>query len=139
MDKKTKSEGGIKMQPIIPNWIIYLIEISSSVELMLKIVATLSFLILVLCTIFYAACLYEVAEEEVLYKKFSKKCFKIFFAVFLISSTISMLIPDKEVLYMMLVNSFITPDNLNYIGGEAKDLVDYIFQQINNIVNGVGQ
>lgn len=127
------------MQPIIPNWIIYLIEISSSVELMLKIVATLSFLILVLCTIFYVACLYEVAEEEVLYKKFSKKCFKIFFAVFLISSTISMLIPDKEVLYMMLVNSFITPDNLNYIGGEAKDLVDYIFQQINNIVNGVGQ
>ena len=54
----------------------------------------------------------------------------------IISTVFIILIPTKEMMYLMLVNDYITPDNLNFIGGEALDLVDYIMQQINIIVNG---
>lgn len=54
----------------------------------------------------------------------------------IISTVFIILIPTKEMMYLMLVNNYITPDNLNFIGGEALDLVDYIMQQINIIVNG---
>ena len=54
----------------------------------------------------------------------------------IISTVFIILIPTKEMMYLMLVNNYITPDNLNFIGGEVLDLVDYIMQQINIIVNG---
>lgn len=43
--------------------------------------------------------------------------------------------PNTETIYTMAVVNEITPDNIQTIGKTGKDVVDYITDQIDKIVN----
>lgn len=132
------------MQPIISNWIIYVIEVLSN----LNIVASVAFFVFFGAAIIlfiarsFALIDLEYARNEEMKKYYKenvnmyKNFINISVLLIIISIVFIILIPTKEMMYLMLVNNYITPDNLNFIGGEALDLVDYIMQQINIIVNG---
>ena len=59
----------------------------------------------------------------------------IFGIVFIISSISAALIPSKETIYTIAVADRLTPDNIDQIGKSSEDVVDYIVDKIDQIVN----
>ena len=65
------------------------------------------------------------------HKSFMKKC-----AIVSIISAVALVItPNTETIYTMAVVKEITPDNIQTIGKTGKDVVDYITNQIDKVVN----
>ena len=109
------------MKPIISPWIIYFASRADS----LKILAGC---ILVCCII--AICI-AFMEGEFTHKSFMKKC-----AIVSIISAVALVItPSTETIYTMAVVNEITPNNIQAVGKTGKDVVDYITDQIDKIMN----
>lgn len=109
------------MEPIIsPLWF-YLFNVIDNIT----IFVALAFLIAALF------CVYCVVERNIKENKF--------FKIAIITSCISMLflvfLPQKEVLYQMLVASYITPDNIAAVGDSASSIVDYIVESVNELLS----
>lgn len=115
------------MKPIISPWIIYFASRVDS----LKILAGC---ILVCCII--AICIAFI-EGDIEYgsilthRSFMKKC-----AIVSVISAVALVItPSTETIYTMAVVNEITPDNIQAVGKTGKDVVDYITDQIDKVVN----
>lgn len=108
------------MKPIISPWLIYFASRADS----LKILAGC---ILVCCII--AICI--AFMEGVTHKSFMKKC-----AIVSVISAVSLAItPSTETIYTMMVANELTSDNVQAIGKTGKDVIDYITDQIDKVVN----
>lgn len=46
------------------------------------------------------------------------------------------LIPSRETCYQMLVAHYVTYENAEIVGGQAKELVDYLLDRVDEIANG---
>ena len=115
------------MKPIINPWLIYFASRADS----LKILAGC---ILVCCII--AICI-AYMEGDIDYgsvlthKSFMKKC-----AIVSVISAVALAVtPSAETIYTMAAVKEITPDNIQAIGKIGKDVVDYITDQIDKVVN----
>lgn len=115
------------MKPIISHWMIYFASRVDS----LKILAGC---ILVCCVV---AIFMAFVEGDIDYgsalthKSFMKKCA----ITSIISAVVLVITPSTETIYTMMVANEITPDNIQTIGKTGKNIVDYITDQINKIVN----
>ena len=130
------------MEPIISPVFIYLIGISSNVQWLFNLLATICSLFAVVALAIYLASTttitYSKTDEEheecvqcrcVKVLKYSLSC-----AVILVC--IAALIPSKQVATAMLVSSYVTPDNLHGANEIIKsNLQDYI----NMIVDGINK
>ena len=115
------------MKPIISPWLIYFASRADS----LKILAGC---ILVCCII--AICI-AYMEGDIDYgsvlthKSFMKKC-----AIVSVISAVALAVtPSAETIYTMAAIKEITPDNIQAIGKTGKDVIDYITDQIDKVVN----
>lgn len=109
------------MEPIInPLWF-YLFNVIDNI----KIFIALAFLIAA------SFCVYCVVEGNIKENKF----FKIAIIISCISMLFLIFLPEKEVFYQMLVASYITPDNIAATGGAVQDIVDYIINSVNELLN----
>lgn len=115
------------MKPIISPWLIYFASRADS----LKILAEC---ILVCCII--AICI-AYMEGDIDYgsvlthKSFMKKC-----AIVSVISAVALAVtPSAETIYTMAAVKEITPDNIQAIGKTGKDVIDYITDQIDKVVN----
>lgn len=109
------------MEPIISPWLIYFASIADS----LKILAGC---ILVCCII--AICI-AFMEGVLTHKSFMKKC-----AIVSVISAVALAItPSTETIYTMMVANELTSDNVQAIGKTGKDVIDYITDQIDKVVN----
>jgi hypothetical protein len=109
------------MKPIISPWLIYFASIADS----LKILAGC---ILVCCII--AICI-AFMEGVLTHKSFMKKC-----AIVSVMSAVALAItPSTETIYTMMVANELTSDNVQAIGKTGKDVIDYITDQIDKVVN----
>lgn len=106
------------MKPIVSPWTIYFASRADS----LKILAGC---ILICCII--AICIAFVLTH----KSFMKKC-----AIVSVISAVTLVItPSTETIYTMAVVKEITPDNIQAIGKTGKDVIDYITDQIDKVIN----
>ena len=64
-----------------------------------------------------------------------KNGFKLFISIGIISAILKILTPSTETVYTMVVANEITSDNIQTIGKNGKDVVDYITNQIDKVVN----
>lgn len=55
--------------------------------------------------------------------------------VSIVSAIVLVVVPGTETIYTMAVVNEITPDNIQAIGKTGKDVVDYITDQIDKVVN----
>ena len=55
------------------------------------------------------------------------------FVVSIIGSTT---IPSKETMYTMVTLEQVTPDNISVIGKTGENIIDYITEKIDQVVNG---
>ena len=114
------------MKPIISPWIIYFAELADSINMAFLFVAFIAFIIMAFAFIPYM----DDKKDETL-----KQCLKKSFIWFCISVAIVVITPSKDTVYAMLVLDNVTSDNIQSIGKTGKDVVDYITDQIDKVVN----
>lgn len=115
------------MKPIISPWIIYFASRVDSLKILAGCI-----LICCIIAIFIAFIEGDIDYGSVLtHKSFMKKC-----AIVSVVSAVTLVItPSTETIYTMAVVNEITPDNIQAVGKTGKDVVDYITDQINKVVN----
>ena len=114
------------MKPIISPWLIYFAELADSINMAFLFVTFIAFIIMAFAFIPYM----DNKKDETL-----KQCLKKSFIWFCISVEIVVMTPSKDTVYTMVVLDNVTTDNIQTIGKTGKDVVDYITDQIDKIVN----
>lgn len=114
------------MKPIISPWMIYFAELADSINMAFLFVAFIAFILMAFAFIPYM----DNKKDETL-----KQCLKKSFIWFCISVAIVVITPSKDTVYTMIVLDNVTTDNIQAIGKTGKDVVDYITDQIDKIVN----
>ena len=114
------------MNPIISPWLIYFAELADSINTTFLFVVWIAFIIMAFAFIPYM----DNKKDETL-----KQCLKKSFIWFCISIAIVVITPSKDTVYTMVVLDNVTTDSIQAIGKTGKDVVDYITDQIDKIVN----
>lgn len=114
------------MNPIISPWLIYFAELADSINMTFLFVALIAFIIMAFAFIPYM----DNKKDETL-----KQCLKKSFIWFCISIVIVVITPSKDTVYTMVVLDNVTTDSIQAIGKTGKDVVDYITEQIDKVVN----
>lgn len=115
------------MKPIISPWTIYFASRADSLKILAGCI--LICCIIAICIAFIEG---DIDYGSVLtHKNFMKKC-----AIVSVISAVTLVItPSTETIYTMAVVNEITPDNIQAVGKTGKDVVDYITDQIDKVVN----
>ena len=115
------------MKPIISPWLIYFASRADSLKILAGCI--LICCIIAICIAFIEG---DIDYGSVLtHKSFMKKC-----AIVSVISAVTLVItPSTETIYTMAVVNEITPDNIQAIGKTGKDVVGYITDQIDKVVN----
>lgn len=106
------------MKPIISPWLIYFASRADAVGTLFLIVTIVAF---VICLIGF--------------DNLTKNGFKLFISIGIISMILTVLTPTTETVYTMMVANEITSDNIQAVGKTGKDVVDYITDQIDKVIN----
>ena len=114
------------MKPIISPWLIYFAELADSINTTFLFVVWIAFIIMAFAFIPYM----DNKKDETL-----KQCLEKSFIWFCISIAIVVITPSKDTVYTMVVLDNVTTDSIQAIGKTGKDVVDYITDQIDKIVN----
>lgn len=121
------------MKPIISPWSIYFADVLPSLghtSFVIGIVATIAFLAVL---IFWGMTSLEGSLEDEEAKSVRKVAFKVCLPILLAGYLISILTPSKKTIYTMMVVNQITPHNIEILGDSAKDVVDYITDEIKEL------
>lgn len=111
------------MKPIINPWLFYLTDVLSGIKWLLIVFFALALFIYLLAFSFYVLDMQELPDWH--------KLKNIVFLV--IPIIIGLLIPEEKTVYKMLIASYTTPNNIEYVKETGKDLVDYIIEKANEL------
>lgn len=115
------------MTPIInPIWF-YLIDLSSTIKWL-----SFCLLLILFCIVFimfFVAMGFDTEEDFKSYIKHAKKYVLFPFVMFLL---LYVFLPTKETMTKMIIAQHITVENYEFAKGEVTELIDYIFDKINN-------
>ena len=114
------------MKPIISHWLIYFAELFDGINTTCLFIAGVSFIVMMFAFIPYLDNSKDIRVKKCLHK--SLVCF-------CISVIVMIATPSKDTMYTMLVLDNVTTDNIQAIGKTGKDVVDYITDQIDKVVN----
>lgn len=122
------------MEPIISPWLIYLINLFDNLKGLLTVVLFLLGCAAVVLSIiwFFGSMDYEQDYEPIVACKKNLKKSVIWLCV---SGLLFTAIPSKDTMYTMVVLENVTMDDIQAIGKTGKDVIDYITDQIDKVVN----
>ena len=115
------------MEPIISPWLIYFASRADNLTTFFGVIAGICSIIAI--GAFFAGL---AGYDEPF--KFRKTISKSIIGC-VVMTIITIMTPNTETIYTMAVVNEITPDNIQTIGKTGKDVVDYITEQIDKIVN----
>lgn len=129
------------MNPIISPWSIYLINVLSGLKNIFIIAVVAAILVGIVNAIYFLIVIdspyYNEDDEKDQNKILNiKKCFKKSVVGLIISALLVVIAPSKDTMYTMLALDNLTTDNIQAIGKTGKDVIDYVSDQIDKIVNG---
>ena len=120
------------MEPIISPWLIYLINLFDNLNVLLSAVLfLLGGAVATLLIIWF----FNSMDRNDNCIVACKKCLKKLIIWLCVSSLLFTAIPSKDTMYTMIVLYNVTTDNIQSIGKTGKDMVDYIVDQIDKVVN----
>lgn len=115
------------MKPIISPWTIYFASRVDSLKILAGCILVCC--IVAICIAFIEG---DIDYGSVLtHRSFMKKCV----IISIISAVVLVITPSTETVYTMVVANEITPDNIQAFGKTGKNVVDYITDQIDKIIN----
>lgn len=115
------------MKPIISPWLIHSASRADNLTTFFGMIAGICGVI-AMCALFAGLTGYNEPF------KFRKTISKLIIGC-VVMTIITIMTPNTETIYTMAVVNEITPDNIQTIGKTGKDVVDYITDQIDKIVN----
>ena len=115
------------MKPIISPWLIYFASRADNLTTKNGMIAGICGVI-AMCALFAGLTGYNEPF------KFRKTISKLIIGC-VVMTIITIMTPNTETIYTMAVVNEITPDNIQTIGKTGKDVVDYIIDQIDKVVN----
>lgn len=115
------------MKPIISPWLIYSASRADNLTTFFGMIAGICGVI-AMCALFAGLTGYNEPF------KFRKTISKLIIGC-VVMTIITIMTPNTETIYTTAVVNEITPDNIQTIGKTGKDVVDYITDQIDKIVN----
>lgn len=129
------------MNPIISPWSIYLINVLSGLKNIFIVAVAAAILVGIGNAIYFLIVIdspyYNEDDEKDQNKILNiKKCFKKSVVGLIISALLFVITPSKDTMYTMLALDNLTTDNIQAIGKTGKDVIDYVADQIDKIVNG---
>lgn len=120
------------MKPIINPWLIYLINLFDNLNVLLSAVLfLLGCAVATLLIIWF----FNSMDRNDNCIVACKKCLKKLIIWLCVSSLLFIAIPSKDTMYTMIVLDNVTTDNIQAIGKTGKDVIDYITDQIDKVVN----
>lgn len=120
------------MKPIINPWLIYLINLFDNLNVLLSAVLfLLGCAVATLLIIWF----FNSMDRNDNCIVACKKCLKKLIIWLCVSSLLFTAIPSKDTMYTMIVLDNVTTDNVQAIGKTGKDVIDYITDQIDKVVN----
>lgn len=122
------------MKPIISPWIIYLIDLVNKFQGIINAALCVLGFVIVGLGIMWLLFSMEYDQDDsiiVTCKKYLKKSI----IWFVVSVLLFAVFPSKDTMYVMLTLDNVTTNNIQTIGKTGKDVVDYITNQIDKIVN----
>ena len=107
------------MEPIISPWIFYWMDVVDNIALIVKVVGTISLFA------FVPACSVSIdgdTSEEIRKKAsvYAKKSLVLLVSCILLFGAT----PSKDTMYKMLITSYITPNNIELVGGSIDTALD---------------
>lgn len=129
------------MNPIISPWLIYLINVLSGLKIFFIVTVVAAIFVGIgsaICFLIVIGGPYYDKDDEKDQNKILniKKCFKKSIVGLIISALLVVITPSKDTMYTMLALDNLTTDNIQAIGKTGKDVIDYVSDQIDKIVNG---
>lgn len=129
------------MNPIIDPWSIYLINVLSGLKNIFITAVVAAIFVGIGNAIYYLIVIddpyYDKDNEKYQNKILNiKKRFKKSVVGLIISALLVVIAPSKDTMYTMLALNNLTTDNIQAIGKTGKDVIDYVSDQIDKIVNG---
>lgn len=115
------------MEPIISPWLIYFASRADNLTTFFGVIAGI-------CSIIAMGAFFAGLAGYDEPFKFRKTISKSIIGC-VVMTIITIMTPNTETIYTMAVVNEITPDNIQTIGKTGKDVVDYITDQIDKIVN----
>lgn len=115
------------MKPIISPWLIYSASRADNLTTFFGMIAGICGVI-AMCALFAGLTGYNEPF------KFRKTISKSIIGC-VVMTIITIMTPNTETIYTMAVVNEITPDNIQTIGKTGKNVVDYITDQIDKVVN----
>lgn len=129
------------MNPIINPWSIYLINVLSGLKNIFIAAVVAAIFVGIGSAIYFLIAIADPYYDEDGEKDQNeilniKKCFKKSVVGLIISALLVVITPSKDTMYTMLALDNLTTDNIQAIGKTGKDVIDYVSDQIDKIVNG---
>lgn len=144
-------------EPIISPWLIYLANVPQALTFVLAII-TFACAVIVGVAVFFRCMAkdeaktlkdrayryaYKGLEKEMIAEAHkreadAKKLERIAIAasiIAVVSLAIGAFMPSKETCYQMIAAHYLTYENVDAVGGQAKEVVDYIFDKVDEIAN----
>lgn len=124
------------MKPIINPWIMYVIGLANNISLIFTAVIVFLFVAIIIAAalgFFQFIENYDnfdefLEEYHTAVKWFKKGCVSL-----IIAGIVMILIPSEKTLYSMVVLENVTPNNIEIAGNTGKDVIDYLFDKIDQM------
>ena len=123
------------MKPIINPWSIYLINVLSGLKNIFMAAVVAAIFVGIGSAIYFLIVIDNPYHDKDKILNI-KKCFKKSVVGLIISALLVVITPSKDTMYTMLALDNLTTDNIQAIGETGKDVIDYVSDQIDKIVNG---
>lgn len=124
------------MKPIINPWIMYVIGLANNISLIFTAVIVFLFVAIIIAA---ALGFFQFIENYDNFDKFLEeyhtavKWFKKGCVSLIIAGIVMILIPSEKTLYSMVVLENVTPNNIEIAGNTGKDVIDYLFDKIDQM------
>lgn len=117
---------------IINPWWFYLTDVVETIDFISMLFTAFG---VIGCLIFFF-CMFDCVEykdEETIQKNWG--IFKKFVIMTMIFLLTAIIVPARDTVYKMLAASLVTHENIQIVGESATDVVDYIVEKIDEVVN----
>lgn len=121
--------------PIINPWVIYLINLCDNLKTLSIISICITVVAVIIIGLHWAFDENDCCDEEdvKVIRQYYMEWIKIPAIVSICSLVCSIVLPTKKTCYTMLVTSQLTEENIHNVGDNAKEIVDYIFEKIQEV------
>lgn len=122
------------MKPIISPWLFYLMGISEEVGLVSLLIGIVLGIVTLIYFIIIAMCKHDnnLNKEQ---EKYHTRKIKKFTIAFIITIILEVALPSEETCYKMIAASLVTPNNIEAVSNKAEDIINYIVDSVDKIIN----